>query len=448
MVDLSKHIARAKQALDRRQYDMAIEVCEQCIELDPTSLDVHRLLMDAAKRRAKENGVKTGMFGGLSLSFGKDAHKAFVGSVKRVAKNPDAKTLADAGDSAQKLAASGVKPMVLVAVFYYEEMLASGLFNDKVLWSLANLCFERYRETKEEIQLDKALKLMHDLEKAMPHHPEAARTIKNWEAMRSMAKRQDAVAGDYRSQLASSSGAKKAEAMNRIIRTAEDAKEVIGYIDEDLAANPGDKQLWVKKGDILLRVNLLAEAREAFLKAQALDEHDFTIVMKLGDIAMAEARLKVEAAVAAGQDATAAKKERLQVEIAEYRRRVERQPTDMGHRYNLGQRLIQGGDIDGAAAEFQKTVGDPRVRKGSHRFLGYCFAKKNLLDLACQQYTSYLSLTEDDQADEAKEVRFLRARVLEDSGKKDEALKDYERLVAIDLNYKDAAARLTALRTG
>ena len=448
MVDLSKHIARAKQALDRRQYDMAIEVCEQCIELDPTSLDVHRLLMDAAKRRAKENGVKTGMFGGLSLSFGKDAHKAFVGSVKRVAKNPDAKTLADAGDSAQKLAASGVKPMVLVAVFYYEEMLASGLFNDKVLWSLANLCFERYRETKEEIQLDKALKLMHDLEKAMPHHPEAARTIKNWEAMRSMAKRQDAVAGDYRSQLASSSGAKKAEAMNRIIRTAEDAKEVIGYIDEDLAANPGDKQLWVKKGDILLRVNLLAEAREAFLKAQALDEHDFTIVMKLGDIAMAEARFKVEAAVAAGQDATAAKKERLQVEIAEYRRRVERQPTDMGHRYNLGQRLIQGGDIDGAAAEFQKTVGDPRVRKGSHRFLGYCFAKKNLLDLACQQYTSYLSLTEDDQADEAKEVRFLRARVLEDSGKKDEALKDYERLVAIDLNYKDAAARLTALRTG
>jgi hypothetical protein len=57
-------------------------------------------------------------------------------------------------------------------------------------------------------------------------------------------------------------------------------------------------------------------------------------------------------------------------------------------------------------------------------------------------------LTEDDQADEAKEVRFLRARVLEDAGKKEEALKDYERLVAIDLSYKDAAARLTALRTG
>ena len=448
MVDLSKHVARAKQALERRQYDIVLEVCEQCIELDPTSLEIHRLLLDGARRRAKEHGVKTGMFGGLSLSFGKDAHKAFAAAVKKLSKNPEAKGLAEVGEAAQKLAQAGVKPMVNIAVFYYEEMLATGLFSDKVLWSLAHLCFERYRDTKEDAQLDKALKLLHDLEKAMPQHAEAARTIKNWEAMRSMAKRQDASAGDYRSQLASSSGAKKAEAMNRIIRTVEDAKEVIGYIDEDLAATPGDKQLWVKKGDILLRVGQLSEAKVAFAKAQALDEHDFTIVMKLGDIAMAEAKAKVDAAVAAGQDSAAAKKERLQIEIAEYRRRVERQPTDMGHRYQLGMRLIQTGDIDAAAGEFQKTVQDPRVRKGSHRYLGFCFAKKNLLDLACQQYTSYLSLTEDDQADEAKEVRFLRARVLEDSGKKEEALKDYERLVAIDLSYKDAAARLTALRTG
>ena len=448
MVDLSKHITRAKQALDRRQYDIVLEVCEQCIELDPTSLDIHRLVLDAARRRAKESGVRTGMFGGLSLPFGKDAHKAFSASVKKMTKNPEAKVLAEVGEAAQKLAVSGVKPMFNVAVFYFEEMLATGLFSDKVLWSLAHLCFERYRETKEEGQLDKAIKLLQDLERAMPQHPEAARTIKNWEATRSMAKRQDAKAGDYRSQLASGAGAKKAEAMNRIIRSAEDAKEVLGYLDEDLAATPGDKQLWVKKGDILLRVSQLPEAREAYLKALALDEHDFTIVMKLGDIAMAEAKAKVDAAVAAGQDAGPAKKERLQVEVAEYRRRVERQPTDMGHRYQLGMRLIQAGDIDAAAAEFQKTVGDPRVRKGSHRYLGFCFAKKNLLDLACQQYTSYLSLTEDDQADEAKEVRFLRARVLEDAGKKEEALKDYERLVAIDLSYKDAAARLTALRTG
>ena len=120
----------------------------------------------------------------------------------------------------------------------------------------------------------------------------------------------------------------------------------------------------------------------------------------------------------------------------------------MTHRFNLGTRLIQSSDIDGAATEFQKTVGDPKVRQESHRYLGFCFAKKNLLDLAVQQYTSYLSLALDDQSDKAKEVRYLRGRVLEDQSKRDDAIKDFERIVAIDLNYKDAATRLTKLRGG
>ena len=447
MVDLTKHIARAKQALDKRQYDIVIEVAEQSIDLDPTNLDIQRLLLDAARKKMKDTGKTASFIGSLGFSFGKDAHKHFVSTVKRLGKGPEPKVLVDAGDAAMKLSQAGIKGMVPVAVFYYEEMLGGGLFNDKVLWTLANLYFEMYRESKVEGHLDMALKLLQDLEKGMPQHNEASRTMKNWEAMRSMSRRSGAAGGgDYRSQLSSDAGARKAEALNKMIRTPEDAKEVLGYLDEDLAKTPSDKQLWVKKGDIHRRMAQLDEAKVAYGKAQVLDPHDFTLNMKLGDLILDEAKAKIDALVAAGQDATQAKKERLDLEIAEYRRRVERQPTDMSHRYNLGQRLIQAGEIDSAAAEFQRTVSDPRVRKGSHKYLGWCFAKKNLLDLASQQYTSYLSLAEDDQADEAKEVRYLRGRVLEDLGKRDEALKDFERLVNLDLSFKDAAARLNKLR--
>ena len=448
MVDLTKHIARAKTALDKRQYDIVLEVAEQSIDLDPTNLEIQKLSLDAARRKMKETGKTASFISGLGFSFGKDAHKAFVGVVKRVGKGPENKVLTEAGDAAVKLGQTGMKGMFPVAVFYYEEVLSSGLFNDKVLWTLGNLYFDMYRETKVEEHLDKALKLLRELEKGMPQHQEASRTMKNWEAMRSMSKRSGAAGGDYRSQLNSDAGARKAEALNKMIRTPEDAKEVLAYLDEDLATNPGDKQMWVKKGDIHRRMGQLADAKAAFLKAQGLDAHDFTVAMKLGDLILDEAKAKVDALVAAGQDATEAKKERLDLEIAEYRKRVERQPTDMNHRYNLGLKLLQSGEIDGAAAEFQRTVQDPRVRRGSHRYLGWCFAKKNLLDLASQQYTSYLSLAEDDQADEAKEVRYLRARVLEDLGKREESLKDFERLVNIDLNFKDAAARLNKLRNG
>jgi tetratricopeptide (TPR) repeat protein len=438
MVDLSKHIQKAKQSLDKRQYDYVLQVMEECFDLDPANLEVHKLLMDAARKKAKE-GAKTSLFGTMSMpSLTKDPHKLLVAQAKRLGKNPEPKVIADVAAAALTMAAT-VKPMIEVAIYYYEEFVASGLFNDKVLWSLAHI----YRDKGE---LDKGIKLLRDLERAQPNHPDASRTIKNWEAARSMTQRTAAVQGDYRSQLANDTGAKKAEVLNRNVRTIEDAKEVLVFVEQDLAQNPTDKQLWVKKGDLHAKFGPLADAKASYAKAQDLDPHDFTVAMKLGDIAMAEAKAVVEQLTAAGQDATAAKAERLQLEISEYRKRVERQPTDMNHRYNLGIRLIQAGDIDGAAAEFQKSVADPKVRQKSHKYLGFCFGKKNLLDLAVQQYTSYLSLVLDDQADEAKEVRYLRARVLEDQTKRDEATKDYERIVAIDLNYKDAAVRLSKLR--
>jgi tetratricopeptide (TPR) repeat protein len=446
MPDLSKHIARAKQALERRAYDLVIEVCAECVDVDPGNLDVHKLNLDAARRKAKESG-KRGLLTTMSFGFSKDPHKVFVAAFKKVSANPENKVLVEVGDAALKLNQSGVKPMAEVAIYYYEEMRTSGMFNDKVLWNLALLYFAKHKETPDDEWLERSLKIMKELERAMPNHPEASKQIKNWEAMRSMSKRSQAgTAGDYRSQLASDDKARRAEIMNRMIRTAEDANDVLKYIDEDLQQNATDKSLWVKKGDIHRRVGQFTEAKAAFDQAIKIDEHDFTLIMKLGDIRMEELRGRIAALEAAKKDASAAKKELLTVETEEFRRRVERQPTDMNHRYNLGLRLIQGGEIDGAAGEFQRTVNDPRLRRGSHRYLGYCFTKKNLLDLAFQQYNSYLSLVEDEQSDEAKEVRYMQARVSEDLGKKDEAIKNYERLVAIDLAYKDAATRLSKLR--
>ena len=280
MPDLSKHLTRAKQSLDRRQYDYVLEQMEECLDLDPANLDVHKLLLDAARKRFKENGGKAPMFGSMGISLSKDPHKQLLGVAKRLGKNPDNKILVEMGDSANKMAQAGIKPMVDVAIYYYEEFISSGMFNDKVLWTLAHINLDRSREKGDNALLDRAIKLLRDVEKANPNHPEASRTIKNWEAMRSMTVRTNAVAGDFRGQLASDSGSKKAEVMSRIIRTLDDAKEVLGYVEQDLAQTPEDKQLWLKKADVHKRIGQIAESRASLLKAQVIDEHDFTIVMR------------------------------------------------------------------------------------------------------------------------------------------------------------------------
>jgi tetratricopeptide (TPR) repeat protein len=445
MVDLSKHLARIKQALDRRNYDLVFEVVDQCVDADPANIEVHRLFLDAAKRKAKEGG-RAGFMSTMSIpSLTKDPQKLLAAAIKRVAKAYDTRALVDVGDAAARCVQNGAPKMAEVAILYLEDQRSTGMFSEKALWTLHQLYYDRYRLAKSTADIDNAIRCLKDLEKAMPNHPEASRTLKNLEAARSIAGR-DKAGGDYRGQLANDANARRNDVMNRQVRTVEDAREVLKFIDEDLVANAGDKSLWAKKGDIHRRIGELGPARAALLKAQELDPHDFTVTMRLGDIALDEARARVRQLEAAGQDAGPAKKELIQAEITEFRKRIERQPTDLTHRYSLGLNLIKTGDIDGAAAEFQRTVADPKLKKGSHRYLGFCFAKKNLLDLSTQQYTAYLALAEDDLADEAKEVRYLRARVLEDQGKKAEAIQDYERLVNIDLNYKDAATRLQRIR--
>lgn len=450
MVDLSKHVARMKQALDRRNYEMVFEVADNCMEVAPDNLEVHRLIIEAAKRKAKEHTARS-LFGGLSLpSLTRDPQKAFAQAVSRLAKAFDAKVLAEVGDAASKLKETGIKTMVEVAMLYYEEQRATGLFNPMVMWSLAHLYFERSStpgNQQHDEDLNRAIALMHELDRAMPNHPDAGRTGKNWEAAKSLKTRNAPKAGDFTTQIADKDKARRLEMENRIIRTVDDAREVLQYIDRDLKQNDQDKHKWSKKATIHRQIGELEQARNAFMRAQALDPHDFQITMRLGDLAIDEAKARVQAAEQAGQDARALKRDLLALEIAEYRKRVERQPTDMGHKWNLGAKLWESGDVDGAAAEFQKTVQDPRLRMRSHRLLGLCFTSKKLLELASQQYTAYLALAEDTQSTETKEVMYLLARAYEDQGKTDLAIQALEKLVVIDLGFKDAAERLNTLRS-
>lgn len=449
MVDLSRNITRAKQAIDKRSYDLAIEVCRECQELDPRNLDVYKTLVDAAKRKYKENGGKTSLFGSIKIpTMSSDPQKQLSGAIQMLAKVPDVKNFAMAGDCAAKLAQGGQKGMNDVAIYLYEEARSTGLFNPDVLFNIANLYFERFKETKAPEALDAALKAITELERAKPDHPSASKLARDWNAAKSMVSRVEKQAGgdDFRSQVNDNKEARKAAMMSMNLKTWEDAQEVLAFIEDDLKANPQDKHLWIKKGETLRRFFKYQEAIAAFAKAQEVDKHDFTITIKIGDTRMEEAQKQIEVAEKAGQDVTAAKQNLLQVQIEEFKTRVERQPTEMDHRYNLGLCLIKVGQIEAAASEFQKTVHDPRRKKESLRYLGFCFAKKGLVDLAIQQYDQYLKITEDPNGDQAKEVLYLRARTNEGANRKEKAIADYTALVQMDLGYKDAAARLSALQ--
>jgi tetratricopeptide (TPR) repeat protein len=253
--------------------------------------------------------------------------------------------------------------------------------------------------------------------------------------------------------MTSTDKAHRAEVMNKMLRTADDAREVLKYADEDLVADPGKKDLWLKKAETHRRLAELAndasefgKARAALEKAQAIDSFDFNIVIKLGDVIIDEHKAYIKTLEAGGHDTAEAKKALQQIEVDEFKKRSDRQPTELSHKFNLGTRLLQMGQIEAAAGEFQRTVADPRYRLKSYKFLGFCFGKKNMVDLALKNFTAYLTGTDDLTSDEAKEVRYLRGRQYEQANSVAEAIGDFSSLVEMDLNYKDCAARLEKLQ--
>jgi tetratricopeptide (TPR) repeat protein len=449
MVDLTKHLDRAAKAIKGRNYDLAIQVCLECQEVDPGNIDNYKVLLDAARRRAKEGGKKSlfGRLGVFTSKLSKDPNKRLTAAVKALSSGPDEKSLVQVGNCARDVfEASKVKHMADAAIFFYEEVRRGGLFNEQVLWNIGHMYHARFNQSKEPEFLEKAIAAVAELRKNNPSHPDAGRTLQNWEALRSMTKRVDSAGGgDYRSQLASDDSAKKNEVMGRIIRTREDAEEVLAFVDGDLKEDPKNKQLWQKKGDVLKRINEFERAQEAFEQAVAIDTHDFNLQIQVGDCKIALAKQAVEAAKRDGGDESDARKALMELEIAEYRKRIERQPTEGCHRYHLGVRLFHSDDIDGAATELQKAVGDARFKRQAHRYLGMAFVKKGLNDLAIDQFSSYLAATDDDHDAEAKDVLYNRARLLEQAGKADQAKADYRHLVEIDFQFKDAADRLGKL---
>ena len=72
-------------------------------------------------------------------------------------------------------------------------------------------------------------------------------------------------------------------------------------------------------------------------------------------------------------------------ELELHRRKAERFPTEMSHRYEVGVRLLRGGQIDEAIQELQAARGDPRQRWQSQIQLGHCFKARNNWRLAHAQ---------------------------------------------------------------
>ena len=141
------------------------------------------------------------------------------------------------------------------------------------------------------------------------------------------------------------------------------------------------------------------------------------------------------------------KRQKAETQLGEARKRVDKNPTDLQLRYELGEKLVQAGQIKDAIPELQKARQNPNARLRAMNLLGQCFSEMNMPDMAVSQFKTAASEMVAMDATK-KEVLYKLALVYQQMGKKDDYITCLKEIYEVDYNYRDVAQRVETSYAG
>jgi tetratricopeptide (TPR) repeat protein len=117
---------------------------------------------------------------------------------------------------------------------------------------------------------------------------------------------------------------------------------------------------------------------------------------------------------------------------------------DIGSHYDLGLAFKEMGLFDEAIGEFQIALraGDDRLKIFEE--LGQCFLLKRQFNIAVKVLARAMQFEPDDEI-ELIGVYYHLGRAYEELSQRDQAMDAYERVVGLDINFKDVADRMARL---
>ena len=137
----------------------------------------------------------------------------------------------------------------------------------------------------------------------------------------------------------------------------------------------------------------------------------------------------------------ATKKKRAQILVEEARKRVERNPTDLQLRFELGEHLANARQFREALPELQRARQNPNARLKAMNLLGFCYQELGMLDLAMKQLEQAAReiLSMDTMK---KEIVYNLGLVYEKMGDSEKSLNCMKQIYEADYGYKDVAERV------
>jgi tetratricopeptide (TPR) repeat protein len=127
--------------------------------------------------------------------------------------------------------------------------------------------------------------------------------------------------------------------------------------------------------------------------------------------------------------------------IDEARAGVERNPTDLQLRFELGEHLTNAGRFRDALPELQRARQNPNARLKAMNLLGRCYHELGMFDLAAKQLEEAAKeiLTMDAMK---KEIVYNLGLVYEEMGETGKSIGALKQIYEADYGYRDVAERV------
>ena len=443
------HWLKAVAAVEVHNFDYAISLLQEILKQEPEFLTGRELL-----RRTEVTESKASKKSRFNIST---APLAVMKAQREAKRDPKRaielieEVLAD--EPYNKQANLVLKEAALVAgwpeigVFALRTLLEENPRDTKVLHELARLHHE-LGENQEEVAVYNRLTEINPLD------AEAIRLGKDASARASMKSGGWGQASSYRDLIKDQDPPVSVEQQDRMKLTGQ-------TIDQQIAETYAAHQAQPKDFDLARRLGSLNEQKEDIEAAIAWYRYavdlssgtDTELTRKVSeleirlverDIATREQRLAANPDNAdLAEDLGKTRKKRVQLLIAGARERLNRNPTDLQLRFELGEQLTEAEHFREALPELQRARESPNTKLKAMSLLGRCYSELGMLDLAAKQL--------EEASREISSMDTLKKQIVYDLGivyerirAPEKALDCMKQIYEADCRYKDVAERVEA----
>src|SRR5581483_4584753 len=303
----------------------------------------------------------------------------------------------------------------------------------------------------------RAERVLIDFARTSPNDPEVAQALKDLSARQTMNEGgYDSLAtgqGSYRDILKNEKEAVQLEQENRVQKSEDLTARLITEKEARLKTDPNNLKLLRDLAELYTEKKQFDLALELYTRIKATESgsSDPTIDRAMANTkvrALEHKRESLDPAAADHADQVAAiNAEKMEFQIAECRRRVEKFPTDLVIRFEMGVLYFQAGKIGEAIQEFQKSQNNPNKKIASMNYLAQCYAKRKMYDLAQRALQNAIK-EKPGFDDEKKDLIYNLGTVLEAMGRKEEAIEQYKLIYEVDAGFKDVSAKVDEYYAG